>query len=124
MKFTSVLLLAGFACGAAFAQTPMPSPSGNARPPAETNPNASGGVAQARAGAKTDAKVAMGGDTAMMGNKAMDTNGDGMISQKEWNAYHGGMWKKMKANKQGMVPWSDVDTSMRGQFGGQGGTPK
>ena len=43
---------------------------------------------------------------------AMDTNGDGMISRKEYDAYHGGMWKKMKA-KNGMVPQADMDAMLK-----------
>ena len=31
--------------------------------------------------------------------RAMDTNGDGMISRKEYDAYHSAMWKQMKAKK-------------------------
>ena len=31
--------------------------------------------------------------------RAMDTNGDGMISRKEYDAYHNAMWKQMKAKK-------------------------
>jgi hypothetical protein len=43
---------------------------------------------------------------------AMDTNGDGMISRKEYDAYHGGMWKKMKA-KNNMVPQADMDAMLK-----------
>jgi len=48
-----------------------------------------------------------------MGMKAMDTNGDGMISKKEWDAYHAGMWSRMKSKK-GMMPMADVEAMMRG----------
>ncbi len=118
MKIPFTLVAITLACGAAFAQAPagvVP------RPSAEQNPNAAGGAAQSRGEMKKDVKTgtAMPGApmTAMngtaMGNKSMDTNGDGMISRKEWDAYHGGMWKSMKADKRGMVPWADVEKGMK-----------
>ena len=48
---------------------------------------------------------------------AMDTNGDGMISRKEYDAYHGSMWKKMKL-KNGMAPQADVQTMLKQGLGG------
>jgi hypothetical protein len=111
------LIAFALACGGAYAQAPAPQGSAT-RPPAEINPNKSGGVAQQRAGAKNDAQT---GNTSAMGAGAMDVNGDGMISKKEWDTYHGKMWRGMKANKQGMVPWGDVQSGMAA---GQGGTPK
>lgn len=114
------------ACGSAFAQAPAGT---LARPAQEANPNASGGAAQARAGARNDAQV-------MGDHSAMDANKDGMVSQKEWNTYQNNMWRSMKADKSGHVPWADVNTRMMGggaggpvgkggQTGaGQGGTPK
>ncbi len=117
MKLHSIsLCLATLACASAFAQ----SPAGTlARPAQEQNPNASGGVPQARAEAKTEAKIAAGVGTTGMGNsgrgyQAMDRNGDGMITRKEWDAHHAGMWRGMKADKRGMVPWSDVDARLKG----------
>jgi hypothetical protein len=113
-KLTVIALT--LACGSVFAQAPQGSPT---RPPEEINPNKSGGIAQQRAAAKTDART--GGNTAAMGAASMDTNRDGMVSKKEWDRYHGTMWRGMKANKQGMVPWADVQS---GLAAGQGGTPK
>ena len=43
-----------------------------------------------------------------------DTNGDGMVSNKEWNRYQTAMWKSMKPSKSGMVPMTDVEAMMRG----------
>jgi hypothetical protein len=118
MKIPFTLLALTFACGAAFAQAPagvVP------RPSQEQNPNASGGAAQTKGEMKNDVKtgkavpgapMAAMNNTAM-GNKAMDTNGDGMISRKEWDAYHGNMWRGMKADKRGMVQWSDVESRMK-----------
>ena len=122
IKFSLAIL--ALACGSVFAQAP----AGTTRPAQEANPNASGGVAQARAGERNDAQV-------MADHSAMDTNKDGMVSRKEWDAYHGGMWSSMKADKSGNVSWADVNTRMMGGAGGpvgkggqtggaQGGTPK
>ncbi|HXR55339.1 MAG TPA: hypothetical protein VN858_00985 [Casimicrobiaceae bacterium] len=43
-----------------------------------------------------------------MDMKAMDTNHDGMISKKEYMAYHEMMWGKMKKTKNGMVDLKDM----------------
>lgn len=43
---------------------------------------------------------------------AMDTNGDGMISRKEYDSYHGGIWKKLKI-KNGMAPKEDVQAMLK-----------
>lgn len=113
MKLRSIpFALAALACTCALAQAP----AGVApRPSQQQNPNASGGMPQAKAEAKNDAQVAAGmGNKAMPGAKPMDTNGDGMISKKEWEAYHSGMWSGMKADKRGMVPWADVEARMKG----------
>ena len=40
--------------------------------------------------------------------KAMDANGDGMISKSEFMKYHEAMWAKMKKNKNGMVDMKDM----------------
>ena len=113
----SILILAmALAGGVAFAQAP----ASVTKPPAELNPNASGGKAQvkgemnAQAKGSKDGAMASAGTTATMGNNAMDTNGDGYISRKEWNAYHGKMWGTMKPNSKGMVPWADVQAQMKG----------
>jgi hypothetical protein len=117
MKRSILLLALALAGGAVLAQAPATS-----RPPAEVNPNASGGKAQAKGemnaeskGSKTGTTAAMPAPvTATMGNKAMDLNGDGFISRKEWDAYHGKMWGSMKPNSKGMVPWADVDAKLKG----------
>lgn len=125
MKKIPILFAVAMACGAVLAQAP----AGTTRPPQELNPNSSGGQAQTKGAMNNDAKTGgmsasagttAGQTTTSMGNKGMDLNGDGMISRTEWNAYHGKSWSSMKPNKQGMVPWADVQATM----GGQGGTPK
>ena len=122
MKQTLILAAAALACTAAFAQAP---PGVVTRPSQETNPTASGGTPAAKADMKVDAKkaampmaagaalpMAAGGSTASMGMKAMDTNGDGMISKKEWDSYHSGMWSRMKSKK-GMMPMAEVEAFMK-----------
>ena len=52
---------------------------------------------------------ATGGHTMM----DMDTNGDGMISRREYDNYHNAMWKSMKQSK-GLVARSDMDLMMKG----------
>ena len=42
--------------------------------------------------------------------KGMDTNKDGMVSEKEFNDYHKGMWGKMKRNAAGMAMMADVES--------------
>lgn len=127
MKKIPILFAVAMACGAVLAQAP----AGTTRPPQELNPNSSGGQAQTKGAMNNDAKTggmsASAGTTAdqttAMGNNRMDRNNDGMISRAEWNAYHGKAWSSMKPNKQGMVPWTDVQSGM-GASAGQGGTPK
>lgn len=43
-----------------------------------------------------------------MDMKAMDTNGDGMISKDEFMKYHQMKWDKMKKNSAGMVDMKDM----------------
>ncbi|WP_372827746.1 hypothetical protein [Polaromonas sp.] len=81
---------------------------GGAPVDAKIDAAASGGKPAAKAEMKANAKI---GATAM--NK-MDTNGDGMVSSREWNRYQTAMWKSMKPAKNGMVPMTDVEAMMRG----------
>ena len=48
-------------------------------------------------------------DDMKMDMKAMDTNGDGMISKKEFMKYHEAMYNKMKKGSNGMVSMKDMD---------------
>ena len=43
--------------------------------------------------------------------RAMDTNGDGMISKDEMQKYDEAMWKKMAANEKRMLPVSEAATN-------------
>lgn len=89
------------------AQNPVAG-SGGAAASAQINPSASGGTPAAKAEMKVDAKL---NNTAM---NSMDTNGDGMVSSREWNRYQTAMWKSMKPSKNGMVPMTDVEVMMMG----------
>lgn len=62
----------------------------------------------AAAESKVDARKSE--SSAMMA--AMDTNGDGMISRKEYDSYHGSIWKKMKL-KNGLASPSDMETTLK-----------
>ena len=126
------------ACVAALAQTPsMPPPAGKTP---ESGAVPIGPKAAAAAEAKVDARQAASpGQGPTMANKVpesgavppnakaagkaemnvksrdimvMDTNGDGMISRKEYDAYHSGMWKKMNA-KNGRVAQADMDSMLK-----------
>lgn len=139
MKKVLVTTAAALACIAAFAQTPAKPPESGAVPispkaaaAAESKVDArqaanpgvgpvmgskapeTGSVApNAKAAGKAEMNVASrtaaDADTMMV----MDTNGDGMISRKEYNDYHGGVWKKLKA-KNGMVLQADMDAMLKG----------
>ena len=106
--FTGVALL----CGASFAQQEPPSgkPAARAQAKVEAKTGQPATAVTAGAAAGTSSMgMGMGMDM-----KAMDTNGDGMISKKEWQDYHGKMWGRMKANKAGMVPITDIQATMKG----------
>ena len=116
MKHTIILGVAALLCGTAFAQAPA---GVLQRPAAESNATESGGKPAAKAQMKTDAKTGMpmasGGTMGMgMDMKAMDTNGDGMISKREFDQYHAKMWKKMMVKgKNGMISMSDMEAMMK-----------
>ena len=75
---------------------------GGAAPTPQVNPSASGGMPQAKADMKVNART----------TGSMDTNGDGMVSKREWDRYHSGMWGKMKS-KNGMMPMAEVEAMMK-----------
>lgn len=68
---------------------------GRAAPVAEINPTAAGGTAAATAQTRVDARL-------------MDSNSDGMVSRKEWDAYHMKTWNNMKPTNTG-VSTADID---------------
>ena len=78
-----------------------------------TSEQKTGDKAQMRVDAKKDMNAkatANAGSSKMM---VMDTNNDGMISRREYDAYHMAMWKSMKQSK-GMVSQADMDTARKG----------
>ena len=140
MKQALIFALAALSIGTTFAQAP---PGTVSRPSQETNPTASGGAPAAKAQMKVDEKkgtMPMAGGTTPMATgsmpmaagsmpmaagasgtmgmgmmKSMDTNGDGMISKKEWDSHHSTMWGKMKPKmNKGMVPMADMEAMMKG----------
>ena len=137
MKQALLFAIAALSVGTTFAQAP---PGTLSRPSQETNPTAAGGAPAAKAQMKVDEKKGMtpmaggaapmaagsmpmaAGTSGTMGMgmgmgmmKSMDTNGDGMISKKEWDSHHSAMWGKMKPKmKKGMVPMSDMEAMMKG----------
>jgi hypothetical protein len=68
---------------------------GRTTPVSEINPNASGGKAAARADVRVNARL-------------MDTNGDGMVSRAEWDAYHVNAWNSLSPAASG-VSTADLD---------------
>ena len=55
-----------------------------------------------------DSKMMHKKDSMGMDMKAMDANGDGMISKDEFMKSHEAMWDKMKKNDKGMVDMKDM----------------
>ena len=123
MKQSIFLATCALACSAALAQAP-------ASPASPSSPAATDSMPPAGAGMKPGADMpmgaggpgkgkgmgmgmGMGGMHMGMDMKAMDTNGDGMISKKEFDSYHEAMWKKMKS-KNGMVSIADMEAFMQG----------
>lgn len=47
-----------------------------------------------------------------MDMRGMDTNGDAMISKREWKSHHDMMWKMMKS-RNGKVPMTDIEAMMK-----------
>ncbi len=68
---------------------------GRGAPAAEINPSAAGGKAAAKADARVNARL-------------MDSNGDGMVSRAEWDAYHANAWNQMQPTNAG-VSTADID---------------
>ena len=127
MKQSIFLATCALACSAALAQAPaspaspsspaatdsMP-PAGAGMKPGADMPMGAGGPGKGK-GMGMGMGMGMGGMHMGMDMKAMDTNGDGMISKKEWDSYHAMMWSKMKPKmKHGMMPMADMEAMMKG----------
>ena len=119
MKTFTLLAGAALLCGTAFAQQEPPGGAPAARAEMKVDAKKSMGTPMS-SGAATATPMASGTGSASpmgmsMGMKAMDTNGDGMISKREWDRHHSMMWNKMKNKmKNGMVPMADVEAMMNG----------
>ncbi|MBG9388652.1 hypothetical protein [Caenimonas aquaedulcis] len=107
MKTISILAAAAIASASAFAQAPAGTVM---RPAAEANAAKSGGMPAEKAEMKKDGKTMGSGPSANW--KAMDANGDGMVSQEEYMAYHTNNWKKMKMTKGNMISMQDMEAQM------------
>lgn len=122
MKQATLIAFAALICSTAFAQAP---PGVLARPSSEANPVNSGGAPAAKAEMKKDEKMAampMGNSGMSMAGmdmsiKAMDANGDGKISKREYDRYHSMRWSKMKS-KGGMVSMDEMSSSMGAMMNG------
>ena len=120
IKQSTFLATLALACSSAFAQAPA-SPASPTNPASPTSPAATDAMPPAGAGMKPGGAMGGGGPGMGMGAhmgmgmdmKAMDANGDGMISKKEFDSHHAVMWKKMKS-KNGMVSIADMETMMQG----------
>ena len=119
MKQSIFLATCALACSAALAQAPVSPASPNSPAATEAMPPAGAGMkpgADMPMGAGGPGKgmgMGMGMGHMGMDMKAMDTNGDGMISKKEFDSHHEAMWKKMKS-KNGMVPIAELEGLMQG----------
>ncbi|NMM07989.1 hypothetical protein [Polaromonas sp.] len=122
IKQSTFLATLALACSSAFAQAPA-SPASPTNPASPTSPAANDAMPPAGAGMKPGGAMGAGGPGMGMGAhmgmgmgmgmdmKAMDANGDGMISKKEFDSHHAAMWKKMKS-KNGMVSIADMEAMM------------
>ena len=140
MKNVLISVAVAIACGAAFAQTAQnKGVDATSQPAAGKNDAALDMKADKRAANKPNASVTtnavasnpeekaahMNDDDRALQAKvdarnakmvaAMDTNGDGMISRAEWDAYHGKTWKGMKQSN-GAVRREDMDTALKSAY--------
>ena len=112
MKNLYIVAFAAIASTSVLAQAPAGTLM---RTPQEANGATSGGKPAANAQGKTDAKAAASmGSGRAMDMKAMDANGDGMISQEEYMAHHTKTWTSMRMTRNGMVSISDMQSQMKG----------
>ncbi len=78
-----------------------------------TTEQKTGDKAQAKVEARKDMNATAANNAGSSKIMVMDTNNDGMISRREYDAYHTAMWKSMKQNK-GMVSQADMDSARKG----------
>lgn len=119
MKKVLLTAVAALVCSAGFAQAPAAGAAAAGSTATKEGltgePSKGQQTARDKAQMRVDAKKsnmpmnATGGHTMM----DMDTNGDGMISRREYDNYHNAMWKSMKQSK-GMVSKGDMDLILKG----------
>ena len=137
MKKVLVSVSMAIACAGAFAQNKAvdsPQPANSAKtdaaldmkadkraankPNASVNTSAVASNPEAKAAQMNDDDRALQAKVDARNAKmvaAMDTNGDGMISRAEWDAYHGKTWKGMKQSN-GIVRREDMDTALKSAY--------
>lgn len=113
MKTLIVLTACALACSVSVAQTASSAMGGASAPAAMKSDMKSDMKKGTDAGMPMAAESGSHMGMGSMDLKAMDANGDGMISKKEWTDYHTMMWGKMKATKD-MVSLADMKTALRG----------
>ena len=106
MKFHYIAIIAALVAAPVLAQTPNGSVG-------ENKSTSSGNTNNAKGEAKTGAAGGMNGKALTERQQQMDTNGDGMVSLTEYNAYHARMWKSYKPVK-GMVKAAEIDAGGAG----------
>ena len=112
------------ALGAALATGIVLAPAANAA----DNPFATTALSSGYMVAETDkplegkcgAAMMKSGDKPWCNVKSMDTDGDGKVSPDEFNKFHGDMFGKMDANKDGFLDDSEVGKMREGKCGGEG----
>lgn len=120
MKKVLLAAVAALVCSTSFAQATSPGIAGAGGMSTATKEEVTGDKSQTqkvtgdRAQMKVDTRKANTpmADTSMPSIMAMDTNGDGMISRREYDAYHAALWKSMKQTK-GMVSKADMDAKRK-----------
>ena len=114
MKRTLLVALVAIASTAALAQAPAGTLP---RTSATQNPSTAGGTPAAAAQSNTqDRKDATPVAAKSMGSarmRGMDANGDGWITQREYNNFHASHWNKMKRTK-GKVSMADMEAMLEG----------
>jgi hypothetical protein len=112
MKKVLVAAAVALVCSAGFAQAPASGGMSSATAgEVKTQKDPAGDKAHMKVEAKKAAMPMGAGSSDMM--TAMDTNGDGMISRAEWDAYHTTRWSKMKLTN-GMANQASLDAMMKG----------
>ena len=119
MKKVLLAAVAALVCSTSFAQATSPGAAGMSTATKEEltgeksqTQKVTGDRAQNKVDARKGTMPMAHTDGTMPGMLAMDTNGDGMISRREYDTYHSAMWKLMKQTK-GMVSKAEMDAKRK-----------